>query len=184
MAKTNQLNYDDLIYIGIGSNLGNRLEHINESFIHMQQKGIEIIRCASIYQSTAWGFESDELFYNTVIECNCDNSAEELLLLLKEIERAMGRSQKTGSGYENRVIDLDILLYRNQLINVKTLLVPHAQMKQRNFVLYPLEELVKTHIFSSVGKTFKLLINELKDDSSLFIVSKPPFINQQKDLKR
>ena len=178
MARQEDTNYDHYIYIGIGSNLGDRLGNILQALQMMQARAIEVIRCASLYETKAWGFESNDMFYNTVTECAFNHSPEELLVLLKEIESQMGRAPKQSAGYESRVIDLDILLFKNQCIHVKNLQIPHPEMCKRNFVLYPMEELVNSHIFSTVGKSFKLLINELMDDSDLFVVCKAPFIKQ------
>ena len=163
--------FSELIYIAFGTNLGEKLTNIECAIELMKKRGVHVIRISPIYQSNPVGFQSEELFYNGVVECDFEGGPEELLKHLKEIERTMGRKAKTTDGYESRIIDLDIILYKDQILNnVKDLQIPHIEMTKRDFVLYPLYQLVNEHVFTSVGKSVKLLINQLKDDSSLFIV--------------
>lgn len=183
MAKAEHFVYDNYIYIGVGTNLGDKLTNILQAIRLMSEQGITILRAASVYETEPWGFNSDDTFYNTVLECDYSGDALNLLHILKGIEETMGRPKKTGEGYTSRIIDLDILLFKDQQINVKNLIVPHPHLAKRSFVLYPLDELTNPHIFRAVGKSLKLLISDLKDDSKPFIARNAPFINEQKGTK-
>jgi 2-amino-4-hydroxy-6-hydroxymethyldihydropteridine diphosphokinase len=161
------------VYLGIGTNLGDRIAHITSALNELARNGIQTKRCSSIYETAAWGFEATESFYNCVFECETALSAVQLLQQIKASETELGRSKKTSEGYESRVIDIDILLYKNEVISTEELIVPHHYLTARNFVLYPLAELIplKSHPVSLIS--FVELLKKTPDKSSIRIV-KPP----------
>ena len=127
------------VYIGIGSNLGNRFENIDRavSFLN-KEKGIESVFQASFYESGPVGISSKRNFLNTAVRIKTELSPFELFERLKLIEKVLGR-KKTKSG--DRVIDLDILLYKNEVIDDPVLKIPHPKFHERLFVLVPLKEI-------------------------------------------
>lgn len=165
----------EFIYLGIGSNLGDRIANITAALTELENKNVQIKRCSSIYETAAWGFETSDLFYNCVIECETTARPDELLLLIKTIEKEIGRKDKESSRYESRIIDIDILLYKNEVISTPLLVIPHHYLPERNFVLYPLSELIS----SVKHPTFQLTIADLKkqsSDESVITIVKPSLI--------
>lgn len=128
-------------YLGLGTNLGNKADNLKNAISALSNSNCKIISESSIYISEPWGFNSDETFYNMVIQINTAHSPNDLLDLCKSIERKMGRKPKKSKGYESRLIDLDILYYDDIEIQTENLQIPHLFIKERLFVLSPLLEI-------------------------------------------
>lgn len=133
------------IYLGLGSNLGDKCLHLRTA-INEIEKRIGHVECQSAFVETEpWGFESDNTFVNVVVRVDTALSPLDLLKETQTIEREMGRTHKTVDGkYSDRIIDIDILLYGDAEINLPELVVPHPRMYERDFVMKPLEE-VRSH---------------------------------------
>lgn len=133
------------IYLGLGSNLGDKCLHLRTA-INEIEKRIGHVECQSAFVETEpWGFESDNTFVNAVVRVDTALSPLDLLKETQTIEREMGRTHKTVDGkYSDRIIDIDILLYGDEEINLPELVVPHPRMYERDFVMKPLEE-VRSH---------------------------------------
>ena len=140
-----------LIYFGIGSNLGNREANLQEALRLLRERVGEQLACSSIYRSEPQGFVSENEFANMVAVCQSDYSPEEVLLITQQIEREMGRTEKSVNGvYHDRVIDIDLLqaYIGNQESGVEhqieytseMLTLPHPRMQERDFVMIPLRE--------------------------------------------
>ena len=128
-----------IVYISLGSNLGNRKQHLKDAREYIRQNVGEIVVKSSIYENEAVGFEGNS-FLNQVIKIETQFSPEILLQKTQEIEKKMGRIKKTGikNGkpvYNNRIIDIDILLYDDLQIDAETLTIPHPRMFEREFVI-------------------------------------------------
>lgn len=131
------------IYLGLGSNLGNKEENIRSAIQKIYEQVGEVQSCSSLYYSQPQGFISDNSFVNAVIQVETLYSPLRLLHQLQGIEKEMGRTEKTaGEQYSDRIIDIDILLYENLQIDLPELKIPHPQMKTRDFVLKPLKEIL------------------------------------------
>ena len=128
--------------ISLGSNLGNKIQHLNQAIQKIEKTVGKIEFISSFHESKAWGYDSENLFMNACITCYTILSPFELLEKLKEIEREMGRV-KTVDGYEDRCIDLDIIFYNVDSIQTEILTIPHPHVKIRDFVMIPLTEIVK-----------------------------------------
>ena len=128
--------------ISLGSNLGNKIQHLNQAIQKIEKSVGKIEFISSFHESKAWGYDSENLFVNACITCYTILSPFELLEKLKEIEREMGRV-KTVDGYEDRCIDLDIIFYNVDSIQTEILTIPHPHVKIRDFVMIPLTEIVK-----------------------------------------
>ncbi len=132
-----------LTYLGLGSNLGNKEQNIKHAIQLIAQKIGSIVRQSSLYYSEPMGFQSDNQFVNAVILVDTVLEPEALLLQTKEIELEMGRTNKSTAGiYQDRIIDIDILLYENLFIDLPDLQIPHPRMFERDFVLKPLSEIL------------------------------------------
>ena len=134
-----------IIYFGIGTNLGNREENLRTVLQLLHERVGECLACSSIYRSAPQGFVSENEFANIVAVCQTNASPEEVLLITQQIERDMGRTEKSINGiYHDRVIDIDLLkaTHHSSLIthHSSNLTLPHPRMQERDFVVIPLEE--------------------------------------------
>ena len=126
--------------IGIGTNIGNRAENIRTAVEALGLiPGIQVLRCASIYETDPWGYTEQQSFYNTVIEVESEKSPEMLLGACLGIEVGMGRVREFKNG--PRVIDLDLLVVERYESKSPHITVPHLLIGERDFVLVPMKEL-------------------------------------------
>ncbi len=132
-----------MTYLGLGSNLGHKNANIDNAIRKIEAVVGEVIRRSDYYVSAPWGFESEHDFVNVVICVETALQPFELLRQLQKIEKEMGREQKTAGGvYTDRIIDIDILLYEDLVLDSPELKVPHPLMKERDFVMKPLNEIL------------------------------------------
>ena len=136
-----------VIYLGIGTNLGNREANLQTALQLLDERVGERLACSSVYRSAQQGFVSDNEFANIVAVYETEYSPEEVLLLTQQIEREMGRTEKSVNGvYHDRVIDIDLLQARGDEANEairrsgERLTLPHPRMQERDFVMIPLRE--------------------------------------------
>ncbi len=127
------------VYIGIGSNLGDRINNCKQAISLLREEGIVVQKESSVYETEPWGLKEQPLFINIAVEAETEMEPFDLLRALKNIEKKMGRKETFHWG--PRIIDLDILLYDNMIINNKELSIPHKNMHERYFVLKPLSEI-------------------------------------------
>ena len=143
-------------YIGLGSNLGNTEHNLNVAIQKIGTEIGEILKISTFHNSAPWGFESESAFLNAVVKIQTTSNSLELLSKLQAIEKEMGRV-KTKAGYEDRIIDLDILYFNDEVNDSSDLKLPHPHIKTRNFVYLPLLE-IEPKIVCPVSK------NPLKSD--------------------
>jgi len=127
------------IYLGLGSNLGDRKSNILQAIDKMKNIGIEILQCSSIIETDPVGGPKQEKFLNAVVKAKTELSPQILLGRLKEIEKKLGRIKTELNG--PRTIDIDILLYDNLHVSSDELTIPHPRMFERDFVMEPLREI-------------------------------------------
>ncbi len=133
-----------IVYLGLGSNLGNKEQHITTAVKHLEQRVGKVRRLSSLLKTEPWGFTSPHSFVNAAVSIDTTLSPHEVLEATQQIERDMGRKQKSMNGeYHDRIIDIDILLYDDMEINEKDLTIPHPLMHQRDFVMIPLREIIE-----------------------------------------
>ena len=126
----------------MGSNLGDKEWNLSEAIRLIAERVGQVVRQSSFIATEPWGFQSDNTFLNAVILCETVKTPREVLLLTQQIERDMGRRQKSVSAtYADRIIDIDILLYDDLTIDDPDLKIPHPLMHQRDFVMRPLKEI-------------------------------------------
>jgi len=135
-----------LVYLSLGSNLGDRAQNLVNAKNFIQEDIGAIIAESSIYKNRAVGFDGDD-FYNQVIKIETTLTPQTLLKKIEKIEKTMGRKEKTVWKndipiYTNRIIDIDILLYDDLQIDTKELTIPHPRMYERDFVLSLLNEIM------------------------------------------
>jgi 2-amino-4-hydroxy-6-hydroxymethyldihydropteridine diphosphokinase len=156
------------VYIGIGSNIGNKKENILEALSRLQKlPDTKITKESSLYESEPLG-DAKEWYVNGAIEIETKFRPEMLLKKFKNIERAMGR-KKVRKRWGSRVIDLDILLYDAQVLKKKNLRIPHPEIPNRKFVLVPLSEIAPQVIHPEFGVTISELLINVKDDKKIHL---------------
>lgn len=151
-----------LVYLGIGTNLGDKEANLNQAMIYLREVVGEIYNVSSFYTSKPWGFESENNFSNAAVLINTELSPIKLLAEVKRIEKKMGRIYGKTQNYEDRIIDIDILLYENLIIDQPNLVVPQKLMAQREFVLVPLAEIAPDLVHPLTKKTIQQMSIELK----------------------
>jgi len=147
-----------MIYIGIGSNLGNRIENITKAKYFLDLNGINITKSSSYYETLSWPDPNKPKFINIVVQSNTKASPEKLLKIFKSIEKKLGRKKKPKNS--PRTCDIDIISY-NQKILTGNITIPHKRMHIRNFVLIPLFELNKNWFHPKTNENIKKLIFSL-----------------------
>lgn len=131
-----------LAYIGLGSNQGNSLATLKSALSDLAQHAlIEVQAVSSFYQTKPVGPQNQPDYVNAVAALNTDLSAQDLLALLLEIERLHGRVRDTNLRWGPRTLDLDLLLYGDEMIQEANLIIPHPELAKRAFVVYPLLEI-------------------------------------------
>lgn len=153
-----------IVYLGLGTNLGAKDSNLLRAIEEIQKRVGPVKAQSSFVRTRPWGFDSQNDFLNTVVKVETHLDPFGLLEVTQDIERLMGREQKSVNGeYHDRVIDIDILLYGDSFINTPRLTIPHPLLSQRLFVLQPLAEiapaLTPPHCSSSVEEMIKRLTN-------------------------
>lgn len=129
-----------IIYLGIGSNLGNRRKNIKEAIASLNKYSINVIKSSTIIETeSVGGTPGQGMFLNGVLETQTELDPYQLLHTLKQIEVKLGRKETVKNG--PRLIDLDILLYNHQKLKTPQLTIPHPRMFERDFVMKPLNEI-------------------------------------------
>ena len=149
------------IYLGLGANLGNPKDTF-EKALGLVANFAKIKKVSRLYKSAPFGFADQPPFINAAVRINTDLSPNELLIKLQEVEKALGKKviQKNGP----RVIDLDLLLYDDQIIETKDLSLPHPGILERDFVLLPLLDLNSKLMHPALGvKTLKSALGGLQE---------------------
>ncbi|MCH4148765.1 MAG: 2-amino-4-hydroxy-6-hydroxymethyldihydropteridine diphosphokinase [Prevotella sp.] len=132
-----------IVYLSLGSNLGDRKKIINDALQLLETRVGHVERVSSFYETEPWGFSSANKFINACVCCLTSLSPHGLLEATQQIEIGLGRTRKSSDGtYYDRLIDIDILLYDDIRIDEPDLKIPHPHMKEREFVMEPLEEIL------------------------------------------
>ena len=132
------------VYLGLGSNIGNRKRNMREAVQYMESLIGTVTRQSTLYETEPWGFESPNLFINMCVCVETPLAPRQLLEATQEIEKRMGRVGKSENHeYQDRIIDIDILLYDDLTVDEPDLKIPHPLMNEREFVMNPLNEILK-----------------------------------------
>ncbi|MEN6319904.1 MAG: 2-amino-4-hydroxy-6-hydroxymethyldihydropteridine diphosphokinase [Syntrophaceae bacterium] len=157
-----------ICFIGVGSNMGDPIERCMEAFHRLSLvSGIKVLRRSSLYRTEPVGFSEQDWFINAVVEVRTTLSPCELMDSLHEIEDNMGRVR--GPKWGPRAIDLDILLYGQEIIREECLQIPHPELHNRGFVLEPLCELASYVIHPSFGVSMRGLKDRLDDENKVYL---------------
>jgi deoxyguanosine kinase len=140
VRRNPHMRIQNLVVLSLGSNLGDRLDNIRQGIKLVHQRTGTVIKVSRLYETPAWGFES-EPFYNCALVLHTTNTAEEVLKKVLEIEKELGRERSGALGYQPRVIDIDLIAFNEEIIEKFDLTVPHPKMHDRLFVLLPMRDL-------------------------------------------
>lgn len=151
-----------IAFIGIGSNVGNRIENIRKAVSSISEnREVELIAVSSVYESLPFGNHNQQNFYNAVIKVQTSLNHYELFDFLKKLELKVGRISRGHWG--PREIDLDILLFDDLILSGDVLILPHKGMHLRDFVLLPLAEIDKSVVHPVLKISVNELLNQVKD---------------------
>ena len=154
------------IFIGLGSNVGDRLSYLQLAVDTIHYEVGSILKLSSCYETPAMGFEGDP-FLNACVEVRTSLSAELVLSKLLQIEERYGRKRFDDGKYHARTIDLDILFFDGEIIENELLSVPHPRLEQRLFVLHPMVEIAPDFVHPKLKKTTSKLVEDCTDDNSI-----------------
>lgn len=155
-----------MIYLGLGSNIGDKLYFINSAREKISKlKKTKVLRSSSIYKTEPWGIKTQEEFFNSVLEIESGLNPEELLAELKKIEIVLGR--KNREKWFKREIDIDILFYDNVILKSDNINIPHPEIQNRKFVLVPLCELNPGFIHPVINDSMENLLKNSEDISKV-----------------
>ena len=149
-----------IIYLSVGSNLGNRKKNIEKTKFELYSKGINIIRSSNYYETLSWPNPKNPKFYNIILKVSSNLKILELLKICKQIEISLGRKKTPKNS--PRSCDIDII-DNNQKVNANRINVPHPRMHLRNFVLIPLFEIEKNWRYPNSKRYIKDLIFSLSN---------------------
>lgn len=156
------MNTQHQVILSLGTNLGNKLQNIAKCISLLHKEVGTIVRVSSVYESASWGFESD-FFYNCAVLMHTPLSAQKVLKRVLKVEKKMGRIREQTSGYQSRIIDVDIIAYDEECIQTVNLEIPHKFLKERLFVLLPLQELMSNWTHPIDKRNINDLVKECKD---------------------
>lgn len=149
------------IYLGLGTNLGDRTANLQAAIAGLAEK-LVMTAVSSLYQTPPWGLTDQPDFLNLCLAAQTDLTPEELLTFVKNLEVALGRQPAERWG--PRLIDIDILFYANQLVETETMTIPHPRLAERAFVLRPLADIAPDFVHPVLGETIVALAAKVGDE--------------------
>lgn len=162
----------NIVFLGLGTNLGDRENNLKSAISGIEDSIGVIINSSSVYETEPWGFKSDKQFLNMVVKVKTDLSPDLLLKAIHRIEKDMGR-ERTGSAYSPRVIDIDILFYNKDIIDLEDIQIPHPSIGTRKFVLVPLFEIEPDFKHPKSKASISTLLNSCDDQSIVVLYNNP-----------
>ena len=158
------------VFIGVGSNLGDRRENCREARRRVSElPKTRVVKESSLYESEPHG-NAKTWFGNSVLEVETELAPTDLLKRLKQIEEEMGRKRVKGKRWGSRIIDLDILFYDNEIVEKRNLKIPHPRLPERRFVLVPLSELAPQLIHPGLNQSVSELLATTKDRKKIHMM--------------
>lgn len=153
------------VFLALGSNMGDASTNIKRAIEKLQQnENVRLLKSSSMYVTEAWGSSSLNDFHNMVVEVATKLNPQQLLDLCLQVESNLGRSRSEAKGYENRLIDIDLIFFEHFSCKTETLQLPHPYWSSRNFVLQPLNEIASNFIPYNGNKKIADFVADCKDD--------------------
>lgn len=150
------------VYLLLGGNLGDKKLVFEKATKFLKENVGAILQQSHIYETEPWGFESSDLFWNQVLELVTSLSPEEVLWQTQHIELELGRVRKENQ-YDSRIIDIDILFYGEEIVQLPNLVIPHPRIQERKFALVPLNEIAPKLKHPILQKNIGQLLAECTD---------------------
>lgn len=163
------MEYLNKAYLLIGGNVGNSFSYLNQSILRLQIQCGNVLQKSSVYETAAWGNTQQPPFLNQALQLHTTLPAPELMYEILKIEESLGRVRKEK--YGPRTIDIDILLFNDEVHSTSTLTIPHKELQNRRFVLEPLAEIAPSLVHPVQKKTMKQLLAECTDNLQVKIVT-------------
>lgn len=160
------------VYLLLGSNLGDRKTYLKEALLQLQESVGRIIRTSSIYETQSWGIADQPDYLNQVVEMETLFLPDKILEKTQKIEEILHRERTKK--WDSRTIDIDVLFYGEEVVDLPQLKIPHPQIQNRLFTLVPLDELIPNFLHPILNKTIQELRQEVGDD---LLVKKIAFTN-------
>ena len=154
------------VILSLGSNQGNRLETIQSCIDLIHSEVATVVKVSKIYETPAWGFES-EPFYNATILIHTSKSSQKVLNQVLKVEKKLGRIRSKDLGYQARIIDVDIIAFDEEIISTETLQIPHPLLQNRKFVLQPMSDLGLNWEHPILKKSIPQLLLQTEDKSEI-----------------
>ena len=154
------------VILSLGSNQGDRLTTIKACIELIHKEIAVVVKVSKIYEAPAWGFES-EPFYNAAILIHTSKSAQKILKQVLKVEKSLGRVRSKDSGYQARIIDVDIIAFDEEIIETDNLQIPHPLLQNRKFVLQPMLDLGLNWEHPMLKKSVAQLLVQTDDESEI-----------------
>ncbi len=159
-----------IVYLSLGSNKGDRIGYVQQATRLLGAcENVSVIRTSAFYETEPWNMSSDVWFVNAVVEIKTKLSPKDLLRECQRIEAQLGRKRPSGTDYEDRTIDIDILFYGNEIVHDEDLTIPHKYVHLRAFTLVPLLELIPDYSHPVLHKSIIDLHSDLENPEMVFL---------------
>lgn len=156
------------IFLLLGSNIEPRTKYLTRAKNLISTELGEVEKESSVYESEPWGFDAELSFVNQVVQICTELDPDLLLQKCQQIEKQLGRKEKSGTAYESRVIDIDVLYYGEEVIALDHLQIPHPQIQFRRFTLMPLAEVAPDKKHPVLKQTSQELLNACTDKGKVW----------------
>ena len=161
----------ELVFVLLGSNLGDRELLVNQACKMLEERCGEIVAKSRLYESEPWGFQAEHWFLNQVVEIRTSLSPDVLMQTLLTIEKELGRDRSMPhQGYVSRPMDLDILYYGKDIIDTEMVTAPHPRLHQRRFTLLPLCDIAPDFVHPLLKKSNLQLLDECQDNGEINVL--------------
>lgn len=157
------------ILLSLGTNMGHKLENLETCIMAIHNTIATVVKVSKVYETPAWGFEGD-VFYNCAITIHSHKSAQKILSKIIQLEKKLGRIRTNSEQYEARSIDIDIISFNDEIIETENLKIPHIQLQNRKFVLFPMRDIAPKWKHPKLNKTISELLISCEDTSKITTV--------------
>lgn len=170
VLKLDKRNKMEEVVLGLGGNEGDVIATFKKAISKIEEQIGKVVLKSSLYKTEAWGVENQPDFINMVISISTQKSPKDVLSSCLLIEEELGRDREDKAKWTERKIDIDVLFYANEVIETKELMVPHPFVQDRNFVLFPLVEILPKNVHPKLGKSFLTLNKECEDQQQVILL--------------